>query len=86
MKILPKNESKTKTSRQKKAKRIHFWWRQLAGNVIRKFFRQKYDTKWKLGSTKKKRQLPEIVKTEFFKKHFFLFLMPLKDDQVSAKT
>ena len=54
MKISLKNEGKIKTLQDTKAGKIHFLYHQLASIVRWKFFRQKYDTKWKLETPKKK--------------------------------
>ena len=61
MKISLKNEGKIKTLQDTKAEKIHFLYHQLAGNVRWKFFRQKYDTKWKLETTRRN-EVPDTVK------------------------
>lgn len=81
MKISLKNEGKIKTLQDTKAGKIHFLYHQLASNVRWKFFRQKYDTKWKLETTKKNEEFQKLWKwRQISRNSFFLFVMPLKDD------
>ena len=49
--LLKKCEATIK--KESKAEKIHFLYHQLAGNVRWKFFRQKYDTKWKPETTRR---------------------------------